>query len=423
MKNFEILKYYSQERVQEALLKAAKDREAISSLEDGAYLRRPDVLLYPRDILERVKRGAVSFHYSVERWHQPMQLSAEMPQRELSSMRKGWDFVLDIDSKVRLEHAKIAVRVVYDFLKDLGVEPTVKFSGRRGFHVAIAAEAFPKSVDFSETAKRYPEMPQILVSFIREKIKDTLLDALIAEEGGVAALTRTLAVSRLSPYEFIEFEKNWGNRHLFRAPYSLHEKSWLVSLPLDIKQIEKFRAEDASPQKVEAAEPRDFLVNKNEEATELLLQALDWNAKQKVESIAAAKKTFSVKAPVDEQFFPPCIKNILSGLSDGRKRSLFTLITFLQNMNWTAEKIEPALQEWNSRNASPLPERMLRTQLKWHLRQSRKILPANCSSELFYKSLDVCKREANCGKNPVNYAFKLFLQQQSQHKRKKGLKG
>ncbi|MBL7160155.1 MAG: hypothetical protein ISS95_01185, partial [Candidatus Aenigmarchaeota archaeon] len=59
---------------------------------------------------------------------------------------------------------------------------------------------------------------------------------------------------------------------------------------------------------------------------------------------------------------------------------------------------------------NPLSERMIRTQLKWHERKGT-LLPANCGSDLFYKSMGVCKKDIHCGglKNPVNYAFKKYL--------------
>ncbi len=404
---FSVVKYYSRPEIQNSMLDLARDREVVGCLSNGSYLKRPDILLYPKDIIERVKNGVISFHYSVERWFQPMQLSPNLKQEEIDSLRKGFDIIIDIDSKLKLEHALITAKIVYDFLKDLGTKATLKFSGRRGVHVGIAYEALPKKVDFEDISKRYPEIPQTISEFIREKIKDYLLDELVSYEGGVASLTKNLQVSELSPYEFVEIEKNWGNRHLFRAPFSIHEKTGLVSLPLKAEELKKFKTKDARPERVRVL--KKFLVNKEGEATELLIQALDWKAKQpKIQIVKVKEVKYKFKRPIPEKFFPPCIKNILSGLSDGRKRSLFTLITFLRNMNWKDEDIEKKIMEWNKRNSQPLRERFIKTQLKWHFRQKRKLLPANCSSDLFYKSIGICQRNKFCGKNPVNYPFKFM---------------
>lgn len=414
MHGFQILKYYSQPRVQEGIIEVARDREVVGTLLDGTFAKRPDVLFYKKDIEEKVKQGIVTFHCSVERWSRPLQLSSELNREELDNMRKGWDFLLDIDSKTPGEkgigHAKIAARVVCEFLKDFGVAPTIKFSGSRGFHIAIAQEAFPEKINFLETKKQYPEIPQAITNFIREKIKDLLLDELIKEEGGVSALVKTVpSVSELSPYAFVEFEREWGSRHMFRMPFSLHAKTWLVSLPLQQKELKDFKPECAKP--FSLGMKADFLKNKGGEASELVIQALDWFSKQKkYEPTAKPAKKFSTKKLVSETYFPPCIKNILQGLPDGRKRSIFALTTFLQAMNWPEEDVEKALNEWNKKNKPPLRDNSIRTQLKWHLRQRRKILPANCDSELFYKSIGVCKPDRNCEnlKNPVNYAFRLF---------------
>jgi hypothetical protein len=83
------------------------------------------------------------------------------------------------------------------------------------------------------------------------------------------------------------------------------------------------------------------------------------------------------------------------------------LIAFLRSVNWKDEDIEKRIKEWNNKNSRPLADRMVNTQLKWHLRQSRKLMPANSDSDLFYKSINI-KHDAECGKNPVNDAFRIY---------------
>ncbi len=407
MNQFEVIKYYSRPEIQKKMIEIAKNREVVGSLKDGSFLSRPDILLYPKDIEERAKRGVVAFHCSVERWTQPMQLSTAMNPKDMDNLRKGFDFILDIDAKAKLEHAIVGVRVAYEFLKDLGIKPTIKFSGSRGFHISIASKAFPEKIDFQETKSKYPEIPQAIADYLREEIKDHLLEELIAFEGGVASLVNTVpSVSKLSPYEFIEFEKDWGNRHLFRMPYSLHPKFWLVSLPLKINKLKGFNRLQAKPENVKVN--ADFLVNKEGEATELLLKSLDWKAKQPKEVKKEVRVRRKFKSPIPEELFPPCIKLILKGIPDGKKRSLFTISTFLRAMNWSQEDIEKRILEWNKNNSPPLSNRIVKTQLKWHSRQSRELMPANCNSGMFYTSLGVCKPDRNCKKNPVNYPFMLM---------------
>ena len=413
----EILNHYSSQQIQKALLSVGREREAVGAFADGSYMKRPDTILYPKDIIERVKRGAVAFHCSVEHWTNPLQLSTKLSTAELDELRKSWDLIIDIDSKVKLEHGRAAAVVIVDFLKELGVQPTVKFSGRRGFHIAVSADAFPPALDFKSLSSRYPEAPRAICRFIKEKVKERIFEALVDIEGGVSALTSLLpSVSELNPYLFLEVEENWGSRHLFRAPYSLHSGTWLVSLPIRLFKLKSFSPEQAAPEKIKVEAP--FLESKVGEGTELLLQALDWFAKIKPEPAMETKKPkgkFSETVP--EQYFPPCIKRMLAGLPDGRKRSVFTIISFLQSVNWTGEQIEKRVMEWG--RAVGLPERFVRTQLKWHSRTER--LPPNCENDLFYKSIGLCSGEVHCAsgcKNPVNDAIKGYLRSKPRTEKK-----
>ncbi|MEM5804289.1 MAG: hypothetical protein QXU82_00335 [Candidatus Aenigmatarchaeota archaeon] len=406
MHQLDIINYYSRKDVQSAIADAAKDREIAGTVRDGAFMARPDVLQYPKDVIEKVKNGAVAFHLSVEHWKQPLSLATAMGRKDLDELRKGWDMIIDIDAKAKLEHAKEATVAVVDFLKELGVNPTVKFSGRRGFHIGIAGNAFPAKVDFKPLAQQYPEIPQALAGFIKESVKERIMESLIRAEGGVAALAKTVEkMSALSPYEFIEIEKDWGSRHMFRAPYSLHNKTWLVSVPVPLFKIRSFDPDSAKPEKVKTA--AKFLANRDCEAQELLLRALDWASKLKKREEKAKEPKTRMKSPIPEEHFPPCIRDILGmRLKDGRKRSVFTLISFLRAANWDWNRIEQRMEEWNK--AAGLPNRFVSTQIKWHARQKRELMPPNCGSELFYKSLGICKNDCGKVKNPVNYAFKSY---------------
>jgi hypothetical protein len=416
MNRQDILNYYSRQDIQNQIMGFAKDREVVGSLQDGTYLKRPDILAYPKDLIERVRQGVVSLHCSVEKWFNPMQLSPNMNQQEIESLRMNFDLIMDIDSKYRLEHAAVATDVLYYYLKDLGIKATIKFSGSRGFHIGISGDAFPEAIDFKKINKLYPKLPQTISEFLSEKIKDKLLEELIAREGGVAALVKTAeSISELSPYEFVNIERNWGNRHLFRMPYSLHSKTWLVSIPVRREMLYKFDTDLAKPEKVKIN--ADFLLNFKGEADQLILAALDWKAKQPKQIIRETRIP-RTRNPVPETYFPPCIKQILNGLKDGKKRSLFTLLTFLKTVNWPDDEIESRIKEWNLKNISPLPERLINTQIKWHLRQIRNLMPPNSDSDLFYKSIGIMHDPSVCGKNPANDAFRIYRNQNL----KKGLK-
>jgi DNA primase large subunit len=152
------------------------------------------------------------------------------------------------------------------------------------------------------------------------------------------------------------------------------------------------------------------------DAEAFVIEALDWSAKHFVEVKEEIPKILvkkNIKA-IPEEYFPPCIKSALQGLSDGRKRSLFILTNFLRNMGWNLEKIENRITEWNEHNIPPIRTNYLRTQLRWHFRQQRNLLPPNCDNENFYIAIGICKPDEICKngtdkiiiKNPVNYPFK-----------------
>jgi len=409
-----IYEYYSQDEILEKIVSSAREREVSASKQDGSHLSRPNVLVYPRDVLELVKRGAVSFHGSVERWKNPMQLATRLSESELNELRTGWDLIIDIDSAIGLEASKLAAKRVINFLKKYGIKNFgVKFSGNRGFHILVPWEAFPKKVDYSETRTQFPLIPQVIASFIREKVKDDLMQDLIKMKGSLRSLVEELnrELEELTPYMFVEIEKDWGSRHLFRLPYTINEKTFserkcLVTLP--VEDIDSFERDDASIEKVK---PRVEFFKEPEpgEATTLLIDAMDWySERKKEEKKKPVKRKMSRKSKVPEERFPPCIKKILKGLSDGRKRSIFILVNFLNTMGWKWEEIEEKILEWNKRNNPPLRDNYVRTQLKWFERQKRDLLPPNCDNQQFYTSFGVCKPDSKCSKikNPVVYPFK-----------------
>jgi predicted RNA-binding Zn-ribbon protein involved in translation (DUF1610 family) len=224
-------------------------------------------------------------------------------------------------------------------------------------------------------------------------------------------------------------------RHLFRMPYSLHEKTALSSIVIDKEKIMEFQITDANALKIEI---KDFYPeSKSEEAKDLLLQALDWNEqKQQQENII--KKTRQdleeeqnlsnqnnskqkqqgefkkIEIPNPSQdIFPPCIKKLLKGVGDdGRKRALFVLINFFKSLGINETELEKRLEEWNEKNYKPLKIGYIRSQLNWYKKTGAR-LPPNCDKN-HYKDLNICLPDALCRKikNPLNYAVKKYFQMQ-----------
>ena len=72
-----LLKYYKREDVQKAMVEHSKNKEVGVRFGDR-FGKRPDVLQYPRDVLELAKEGATSFHASEELWSNALQLNATL---------------------------------------------------------------------------------------------------------------------------------------------------------------------------------------------------------------------------------------------------------------------------------------------------------------------------------------------------------
>ncbi len=402
---YKIIEHYSREDVLEEMMKFAKNREFVGVKKDK-YLSRPSLVQFKSDIVQLAKLGATSFHCSVERWENVAALSTET---NYDNLRIGWDLLIDIDSRIGLEGAKIAASLVVKLLKSYGISCYgLKFSGSRGFHLLVPWEAFPKEVNYQSSAKLYPYIPNALASFICNEISDELLSKLV-KTYTAKQLSSLIGFDNLDPFMLVEIERNWGSRHLFRVPFSLNEKTWLVSIPLE--SVDSFTISDARIEKVKVR--TTFLKEASEEeAKELLRDALNWwelRKREVKEKKKLAKKSIRLGVKVDKEFFPPCIKNILRGLSDGRKRSCFTLINFLRVMGYDWEEIEHELNEWNKRNARPLSQSFLNSQLNWNKNRDF-MLPANCDNDLFYKSIGICEPDETCKliRNPVAYPFKKY---------------
>ena len=424
MNRADVAEYYSNEKIISELLRNAKNREIAGALWDGRYDQRPNVLQYASDVAQMVRKGVTSFHYSVEHWSNAMAITGENYER----LRTGWDMIIDIDSKLGIDESKLAADMICRLLEKYGIKQYgLKFSGRRGFHICLPWVMFPKELDYKPLEKQYPDVPRIIAGFIRMKIRDELLAALVRSKGAKNLIETLDSPSELDPFYFVEVEKDWGNRHMFRAPYSFNEKTWLVSVPLDHKDLTSFDVKNAEHGRVLSAKHPEFFRGKKDEAADLLAEAIDWHAMQKKEVKVEKKRLVSFDRKIPEENFPPCIKLMLAGLSDGKKRSLFTLVNFLKMMNWTRDDIEAKILEWNAKNKPPLPQSIVLGQLRYAERRET-APPANCSNNAYYIDIGLCKPDAVCKrgsdkitiKNPIAYPFRTMKRVKKERPKQRG---
>lgn len=423
------LQYYKRPDVQKALAEHAANKEVAARFNDK-FGKRPDFLKYPADVLEFAKKGATSFHSSEELWSNPLRLEPLMSRKQLDGLRTGWDLVLDVDCKF-IEYSKIAADLIVKALRHHNVSHlSVKFSGNKGFHLAVPFEAFPKEINGTDVRLLFPEAAKRVALYVKEQIASQLAARILAVESGsfnqIAAKTgvdiselylkdnqgKPLKDSgnRIIPTveKFLAIDTLLiSSRHLYRMPYSLHEKSGLVSVPLEPEDVPDFDLSRASP---ESAEVSMKFLDREEarpgEAAELFTAAFDATAKTSADPEPRTKEYAFPEEAVPEKFFPPCIQKLLKGVQDGRKRTLFLLANFLASCGWSHEGIEARLREWNKENPTPLHETYFIGQLRYRKQHPKKVLPPNCHNEGYYKDMGVKCSEDLCGKfrNPTAYA-------------------
>lgn len=437
------LTYYKREDVQKAMVLHGQDKEVAARFNDK-FGKRPDMLAYPGDVLQLAKQGATSFHCSEELWTNPLQLIPQMQKADLDKLRKGWDLLLDIDtdatdSTTRLEYSKIAADLIVKELKKHGIEAvTAKFSGNKGFHIAVPFEAFPKEVNGKETRELFPEAAKRIALYLKEKIKKNLGEQILRHEKGDYNAIAQKTGKEKKDFVYMEHvkgglesERNYefnaepflvidtvliSSRHMYRMPYSMHEKSGLVSTPVDVDKILEFSRETAAPEIVKVGKHpfMDRTKAKQDETMSLFVEAYDFAPKThlidaKSMPTANYEELDADIGKIPQQYFPACIKKMLEGVSDGRKRALFVLINFLSCCNYGPEETESIIKEWNQKNKEPLPPLYVGGQLSYNRQKNEKVLPPNCSNASYYKELGIeCTAECGNCKNPVAEAKWLY---------------
>ena len=491
--------YYSRPEIQEAIFNFSQNRE-VSSRFFEAFGKRPDSLQYKGDIFEMVKKGATSFHCSVELWKDPLKLSTNQTKEQLSELRSGWDLLIDIDCKY-FDFSKKAAQAVVEVLKEYGVKSVgVKFSGSKGFHIIVPWNSFPKVIAGEQTKDLFPELPRKIIQFVSfhsqkklsgmlddnfyEQFKDTKIrkgikcnkcDKIANEYNLVTFMCYNKVCKRkeekkisasveiknikcpdckgmLEPigkkliYECTScnissknLPRNFSKhveidlfdlmgldmilispRHLFRMPYSLHEKTALASVVINASDLPDFHPRDADPLKIKV---KDFLPNPKEwEATELVVQALDWYKEYHPEKEESHEKKIGDFKPVKIEnisisIFPPSIQQILKGVGDGRKRALFILLNLFRSIGMEKEQIEKELTEWNKKNATPLDIGYIKSQITWSYRN--KIVPPPNFDKEYYKGIGIIPTDEELRyKNPVNYIVKKSFSKSGKQKKK-----
>lgn len=405
LKKWKVRQYYEKEEVQERILDISEYREVVPTYEN-TFGRRPDTINFKGDLDEFIENGAISFHGSVEKWRNPLLIDKT---DDNDSIRKSWDLVIDIDCDESIELAKKTSVLVKNSLESYGIESIgLKFSGNRGFHLVVPDKAFPDKVNSNKISQTYPRLPRAIINLIRKDIRSQLTEEI--KSFGYENEIKTK--NGYNPFLVSDVENNWGDRHLFRLPYSIHDGSGLVSIPLEFEELDSFERSDAAIEAVECNQR--FIPDADKgEAFNLVVQAMDMisQSENNKDSGRKSKNHSNISVndlDVDEDDFPPTIENILDGLEDGRKRGLFILINFFDTLGFEWEWIEDRIWVWNQENKEPLPETYVRSQLSWHKSRDETVPPPNYDSDGYYKDMQVYEGDnlEERVSNPVAYVMK-----------------
>ena len=409
MKHSDIIRWYSNIEVQKSIINFCENKEVAVKLRTGSFGKRPNIIQYPNDILTLVRNGASSFHISIENWMDPLKLSSESSNHFLNEQRIGWDLIIDIDSN-NFEYSKKTARLIIEYLKSQNIKNFgIKFSGNKGWHIIVPQESFPKYLKNGEiyVNKDFPRIFERVLIKIKKEINDYLNNSnkTYFEKDVKIILEKLNKKININNSDFIDYLKLMdidlamaSPRHLIRSPYSINEKSGLISKVIEESELESFKRSDAKIDNI--SKFVNFINRDNSEENEakLLFDNLDLNENEEKKEIRVYEKL-----ELNSEHFPPCIKKILNGVSDGKKRSLFAIINFYKNFNMTWNQIENEINEWNKKNIDPLKIGYIKAQLEWHKKQHKVIPPPNCKE--YYKEIGVCSPDNLCNKikNPLSY--------------------
>ena len=253
-----------------------------------------------------------------------------------------------------------------------------------------------REIDFCESCKKSTARLEAISSF--GGVKQENLQKQFKEEITIKSTTDAIDIVLVSP------------RHLFRAPYSLHEKTAYASIPITKDQLENFKPSDADPLKI--TKTYSFMPDSIEgEATLLLEKALHEAEKTKPKEIEKKYDGHGVDLKgltITPDMYPPVIKKILQGIpSDGRKRALSLLLSFFTSLEFPKDHIEEIIREWNKKNYQPLKEGYIKAQIDWAIKNKR--LPPNYDKPI-YKEFGILGPPIPGIKNPINYTIKKAFQ-------------
>ncbi len=245
--------YYSS--VGEVMLEFLKNRAV------AAYVVRSDKVFFVRwenrakripvtvdslsKLLSLVDRGFVDFIPCVH------PLDENTPDRLVIDM--------DVGDKIKaseywLDLVKYVAYATVKVLRKLKIEPCVKFSGSRGFHIWFGLRKNPEVEEIPLISRDYfAEARKFIVrlaQLIEEELENTPEAVRVARK--IVPEWKPIVTSQVAHKDLRKDQVllDWSSMKrngVARAPFSLHYKTALVSVPVEPDKIMEFSIEDAKP--------------------------------------------------------------------------------------------------------------------------------------------------------------------------------
>ncbi|MEA1904410.1 MAG: hypothetical protein U9M97_00800 [Candidatus Hadarchaeota archaeon] len=162
--------------------------------------------------------------------------------------RPDW-LVLDFDAgkKVQMDRTKEVVRTAHEVLGNYGVKPAMKFSGSRGFQLWVQFEPHELPRGYKPLKLRTERREWNLFTFYSDLVR--FVESQVADR--LPGLTTSEVAHKEARVDKVLLDssiiKPMGD---VRAPYSMHHKTGLISVPLGLKELKRFDLKDADPDEV-----------------------------------------------------------------------------------------------------------------------------------------------------------------------------
>jgi len=166
----------------------------------------------------------------------------------IGSDRPDW-FVIDFDAgrKIELHQVKEVVAAAAEVLQSYGIEPAVKFSGSRGFQIWAAFEPHDLPEDYQPKKLRTERRQRNFFTFYSDIVR--FVESRVAKK--FPGLTTSETARKEEREDKILFDasiiKPMGD---VRAPYSMHYRTGLISVPVGLDELKEFEPQQADPELV-----------------------------------------------------------------------------------------------------------------------------------------------------------------------------